>query len=204
MSVLCPASVRLTPFIIACVVVLLLGATPGLSQSTPVAETAIAPGGFLESATTGQVRPRLSAAVLQALLPARGPFTFPAPYNTGGVRITNATDCGGADCVDAVGYSYWRNINNHVGSDQMLIFLGLNRARGGPGPSLFSYDKTTGQVANLGPLFDPAARLSWHSTEGWYWSMTKPTKIYVDDASRMLRYDVLSKQYETVFDVAPQ
>src|SRR5207249_2160114 len=33
--------------------------------------------------------------------------------------------------------------------------------------------------------------------------MTKPTKIYVDDASRMLRYDVLSKQYETVFDVAP-
>jgi hypothetical protein len=163
-----------------------------------------APGGFLESAVTGLVRARLSLPVLQTLLPARGQFTFPPPYNTSAVRITNATDCGGGDCVDAVGYSYWRNINNHVGSNQMLMFLGLNRARGGPGPSLFSYDKTTGQVADLGPLFDPAAGRSWHSTEGWYWSMTKPTRIYVDDASRMLRYDVIAKQYETVFDVAPQ
>src|SRR5882672_3056514 len=181
---------------LAFVAVVLLTPGDGFPQS--------APGGFLESATTGQVRPRLSAAVLQALLPARGPFTFPPPYNSAGVRITNATDCGGADCVDAVGYSYWRNINNHVGSNQMLMFLGLNRARGGPGPSLFSYDKTTGQVANLGPLFDPAAGRSWHSTEGWYWSMTRPTKIYVDDNSRMLRYDVNTHQYETVFDVAPQ
>src|SRR5439155_1319430 len=155
-------------------------------------------------ATTGLIRPRLSAAVLQALLPARGPFTFPAPYNTSAVRITNASDCGGGDCVDAVGYSYWRNINNHVGSDQMLIFLGLNRARGGVGPSLFSYNKLTGQVASLGPLFDPSARLSWHSTEGWYWSMSKPTKIYVDDYSKTTRYDVNTHQYETVFDVAPQ
>src|SRR6267142_1329166 len=204
MSVLRLPSVRLSPSIIACVVALVQVPMPALSQSTPAADTAIAPGGFLESATTGQVRPRLSAAVLQALLPARGPFTFPPPYNTAGVRITNATDCGGADCVDAVGYSYWRNINNHVGSNQMLMFLGLNRARGGPGPSLFSYDKTTGQVANLGPLFDPAAGRSWHSTEGWYWSMTRPTKIYVDDNSRMLRYDVNTHQYETVFDVALQ
>jgi len=177
-------------------VLVLLTPGDGFTQS--------APGGFLESATTGQVRPKLSAAVLQALLPVRGPFTFPPPYNTAGVRITNATDCGGADCVDAVGYSYWRNINNHVGSNQMLMFLGLNRARGGPGPSLFSYDKTSGQVANLGPLFDPSTGRSWHSTEGWYWSMTKPTKIYVDDNSRMLRYDVNTHQYETVFDVAPQ
>src|SRR5881296_3503117 len=197
-------SVRVSPFIVLSVAMLLQVPGTALTQTTPAADTAIAPGGFLESATTGQVRPRLSAAVLQALLPARGPFTFPSPYNTSGVRITNATDCGGADCVDAVGYSYWRNINNHVGSNQMLLFFGLNRARGGPGPSLFSYDKTTGQVANLGPLFDPSARLSWHSTEGWYWSMTKPTKIYVDDNSRMTRYDVNTHQFETVFDVAPQ
>ena len=87
-------------------------------------------------------------------LPARGPFTFPAPYNTIGVRLTNAGDCGGADCVNYVGYSYWRNTNNHVGSDTMLIFLTLDRARGGGGPTLFSYDKTTDQVTVVGPLFD--------------------------------------------------
>ncbi|HYS07024.1 MAG TPA: hypothetical protein VEW47_17745, partial [Candidatus Dormibacteraeota bacterium] len=92
MSVLRLPSVRLSPSIIACVVALVQVPMPALSQSTPAADTAIAPGGFLESATTGQVRPRLSAAVLQALLPARGPFTFPPPYNTSGVRITNATD----------------------------------------------------------------------------------------------------------------
>ena len=182
---------------------LLMGAW-GPARSAPAPAPDAAPGGLLESALTGLVRPRLSPLLLQTLLPARGPFTFPAPYNTSAVRITNASDCGGADCVDAVGYSYWRNINNHAGSNQMLMFLGLNRARGGPGPSLFSYDKTTGQVTNLGPLFDPAAGRSWHSTEGWYWSMTKPTTIYVDDASRMLRYDAIAKQYETVFDVAPQ
>jgi Concanavalin A-like lectin/glucanases superfamily/Purple acid Phosphatase, N-terminal domain len=182
---------------------LLIAARAGV-HAAPLASPDAAPGGFLESALTGVSRPRLSQTVLQTLLPSRGPFTFPAPYNTSAIRITNSSDCGGADCVDAVGYSYWRNINNHVGSSQMLILLGLNRARGGPGPSVFSYDKTTGQVANLGPLFDPASGRSWHSTEGWYWSMTKPTKIYVDDASRMLRYDVLSKQYETVFDLAPQ
>ncbi len=181
----------------------LLPAGRGFAQSASSTDQSIVPGGFIETATTGVLRPRLTLPLLQALLPARGPFLFPAPYNTAAIRVTNASDCGGTDCVDAIGYSYWRNINNHVGSNRMLMFLGLNRARGGPGPSLFSYDKTTGQVANLGPLFDPASGRSWHSTEGWYWSMTQPTKIYVDDASRMLRYDVLTKQYDTVFDVAP-
>ena len=66
---------------------------------------AIAPGGFLEKATTNDVRPRQSAAQVSAL-PERGPFTFPAPYLTQGSRLTNAADCGGTDCVLPVGYSY--------------------------------------------------------------------------------------------------
>ena len=32
---------------------------------------------------------------------------------------------GGNDCVNYIGYSYWNNINNHAGSDEMLIFVGL-------------------------------------------------------------------------------
>ncbi|HXU11564.1 MAG TPA: hypothetical protein VN898_06330, partial [Candidatus Binatia bacterium] len=176
----------------------------GFSQTSPAPELAPFPGGLMESATTGLVRPRLSASVLSALLPSRGPFVFPAPYNTQGVRLTNASDCGGGDCVDEVGYSYWRNINNHTASDDMLIILGLNRARGGPGPSLFRYNKVTDQVTNLGPVFDPASGKSYGSTEGWYFSGTQPTKIYIDDGPRMLRYDVLTKQSTVVFDVAPR
>src|SRR2546425_254797 len=86
----------------------------------------------------------------------------------------------------------------------MLIFLGLDRSRGGGGPTLFRYNKLTDQVTNAGPLFDPASPLSFHSGEGWYFSGTQPTKIYLNSDSRMLRYDVLTHQLETVFDVAPQ
>ena len=94
-----------------------------------------APGGFVDSATGAGLRPRLSAGEIQSFMPQRGSFTFPAPYGTTGVRLTNAGDCGGGDCVNYVGYSYWRNINNHVGSDTNADRLGLDRQRGGGGPT---------------------------------------------------------------------
>src|SRR5262245_37249390 len=136
-------------------------------------------------------------------LPQRGTFTFPAPYLTQGSRLTNATDCGGQDCVLPVGYSYWRNTNNHVGSNTMLIFLGLTTQRGGPGPSLFAYDKTTGNVTNRGPMFPVGNRFRDATAEGWYFSATRPTALYMLDGSKFLRYDVEAKTFETVFDVAP-
>src|SRR5687768_15172790 len=86
------------------------------------------PGGFVEKGVTATVRSRLAPSQIRAFLPARGAFTFPAPYNTQGIRITNASDCNGGDCLYDVGYSYWRNINNHVGSNTMYIFLGLNKS----------------------------------------------------------------------------
>jgi hypothetical protein len=134
-------------------------------------------------------------------LPTRGRFTFPAPYSTEGARITTAADCGGNDCVDSVGYSYWRNMNNHTGSNTILIALGLNRNRGGAGPSLFSYDKTTGETRNLGPIFDPNSALGWGTGEGWYFSATMPTALYVNDGPRMIRYDVLTHAATTIVDV---
>jgi hypothetical protein len=82
-----------------------------------------ADGGFTEKAGSPQLRARLTPAQIESFLPAggaTGKFTFPAPYNTAAVRLTNASDCaGGADCLWYVGYSYWRNINNHVGSNDM-------------------------------------------------------------------------------------
>lgn len=163
-----------------------------------------APGGFIEKSYASATRAKLSAGDIQAFVPARGAFLFPAPYNTEGVRLTNAADCGGADCVNYVGYAYWRNINNHVGSDTMYIFLGLDRARGGSGPTLFSYHKPSRQLTKVGPLFAPDSAFSWASGEGWYFSATQPTKLYVNapGGSSLQRYDVVSHAFETVFDVA--
>ncbi len=106
-----------------------LGAAAFLGLAIGTAHADNFPGGFMEKPDTATIRARLSASQIQSFLPARGAFTFPAPYNTQGVRITNATDCGGGDCVWSVGYSYWRNMNNHVGSDTMYVFLGLKARR---------------------------------------------------------------------------
>jgi len=162
--------------------------------------------GFLTTSTSPDVRPLLSASQIESFVPARGGFTFPSPYLTQGARITNASDCGGSDCVNYVGYSYWRNMNNHVGSDTILIFLGLDRNHGGGGPTLFGYSKSSRQVTNLGPLFDPSNALSGENGEGWYWSHSRPNTLYVkqNSGSQLLRYDVSTRQLETVFDVASQ
>jgi len=177
---------------------------PLASPQNVHAQTAGAPGGFVESATGVGLRPTLSAAEIGTFLPSRGTFTFPSPYRTTGIRLSNASDCGGADCVLPVGYSYWSNINNHAGSDTMLIFLGLNRQKGGGGPTLFSFNKRTGDTANLGPLFSADHPLSWSTGEGWYFSATRPTALYLNDGPRLVRYDVVAHTSETVFDAAGQ
>src|SRR4030095_8650666 len=50
-------------------------------------------GGFLEKAGSAALRSRLTPAQIGAFLPpggATGSFTFPSPYNTTGIRLTNA------------------------------------------------------------------------------------------------------------------
>jgi hypothetical protein len=161
------------------------------------------PGGFVEKADSTAVRSRLTPAQIQAFLPARGPFTFPYPYNTRGIRLTNNTDCGGNDCLNYVGYSYWRNINNHTGSNDLYVFLGLN-GTGGTGPTLFKVDKTTLAVTKVGPLFPTTSPFYYASGEGWYWSATQPSKIYVTDnfGTRFYRYDVFTHQLTQIYDAA--
>lgn len=160
--------------------------------------------GFVDSATSAGLRPTLSAGQTQTFLPSRGVFTFPSPYGTTGFRLTNGGDCGGADCVMPVGYSYWNNINNHAGSDTMLVFLGLERRKGGGGPTLFRVNKRTGDTQHLGPIFPSDSPYSWATGEGWYFSRTRPHALYLNDGPRLLRYDVQSKALETVFDVTSQ
>src|SRR4029079_9851373 len=67
---------------------LVLVRTAGLAASGPAASD-VAP----------VLEPR-SAARLDALLAERGALRLPRPYGTEAVRLTNASDCGGADCVE--------------------------------------------------------------------------------------------------------
>ena len=165
---------------------------------------AAAPGGFIESDETSVVRGILSPAQIAGFMPAgRGSFTFPAPYNTAGIRVTQPSDCGGQDCVDMT-YSYWRNMSNSAGSNTMYILVGLDRNRGGQGPTLFSYDKPSGALTDVGPLFAANSSLSWYSTEAMYFSYSLPTKIYIVAGTQLLRYDVLAHTFETVVDVSTQ
>ncbi|MEZ5285863.1 MAG: hypothetical protein R2712_13860 [Vicinamibacterales bacterium] len=157
--------------------------------------------GFVEPATSQAWRSPMAAEVA-GTLPPRGRFTFPAPYNTTAWRITGAEDCGGADCVKPVGYSYWNNINNHAGLPTMLIVLGLDRGKGGAGPSLFEMEKATGVVRNLGALFPASSPFSWASGEGWYFSGTRPHALYVTSGPRLMRYDVVARTFEPVMDVS--
>ena len=168
----------------------------------PLAAGAEAPGGWIETHGAG-LRTKLSQNQISAFVPpSRGAFTFPAPYHTEAIRITDASDCGGgSDCLSYVGYSYWRNTNNHTGSNEMLLFLSFDRRKGGAGPTLFRYNKTTDTIAKVGPLFNPISRFSWKTGEGWYFSATRPNKLYMNDGPKMLRYDVVSHLFDTVFDV---
>ncbi|MBD0315430.1 MAG: hypothetical protein ICV75_01955 [Nitrospiraceae bacterium] len=162
------------------------------------------PGGLVER--QGNLsRTKWSPSYIQSFIPpSRGAFTFPSPYNTRAIRITDASDCGGQDCVAWVSYSYWRNTNAHQNSNTMWIFVALMTSRGGAGPTLFQYDKTTDAISKVGPLFPTGSRFLSSSGEGWYFSGSMPNKLYMNDGTKMLRYDVVSRQFDTVFDIGTQ
>lgn len=184
---------------------LLLGALVIAGASGAVAQTTNSfPGGWVERDGTAY-RSRMTVSQIQSFVPSqRGTFTIPAPYGTRAVRITDATDCGGQDCVWYVGYSYWRNTNAHQNSNDMLIFLGLNNARGGSGPTLFKLDKTTDTITKVGSMFPSGSKFVNYTAEGWYFSATRPNTVYLTDGPKLLRYDVMTKTFETVFDLSTQ
>ena len=171
-------------------------ATLGVSPPPPPG------GGFIETAGSPVLRPRFTRAQIEAFLPAggaKGAFTFPAPYDTDAIRLTNASDCAEEqDCLWYAGYSYWRNINNHVGSSDMYVLLGTAREHGGVGPMLVRYNKLTDAVDSLGSLFDASSPYSFSTGEGWYFSATSPTRLYtyLVGSPHLRRYDVLLRQFE--------
>ncbi len=177
-------------------------ATIGSTLRGAIVGSSTATGAFVEKAGSQTFRARFTPAQIASFLPAGGAtgrFTFPAPYNTAGVRLTSGADCAaGQDCLWPVGYSYWRNINNHVAGDTMYIVLGFDRNRGGAGPSLIAYDKVADHVQNLGPLFPMESPYSYSTTEGWYFSATGASRLYtfLPGSTTLRRYDVIARQFD--------
>lgn len=162
------------------------------------------PGGFVENQATNY-RTRLTTGQIAAFMPATRltKFTFPAPYNTTAWRITDSTDCGGADCVQA-GYPYWYKINNHQNSNTMKILVDLPKSKGGGGPTLFLLDKTTEILTDAGPIWSAGNPLSDSVTAAqWYWSLTQEDLLYlVPNGSTSLKtYNVTTTALTTVVDL---
>ena len=135
-------------------------------------------------------------------MPQRGTFTFPAPYGTTGIRLTNAGDCGGGDCVNYVGYSYWSNINNHVGSDTMLIVPRPRSAARRRRADAFQLQQEHRRDAEPGTaVFCRQPVLVGVGRRAGISAPAGATRCISTTANRLLRYDVVRKAIETVFDV---
>ncbi|MGA7964437.1 MAG: hypothetical protein WCB49_00795 [Gammaproteobacteria bacterium] len=169
---------------------LLLIAAPALAD----------PGVWTADSSATAIAP-ITATQIAAFVPeARGPFTFPAPYNTTGIRVTQSSDCGNGNCVNYIGYNYWANMSNSAGSNIMYIMVGLSANKGGGGPNLYSLDKTTDAVTNLGPIFTDSNK--YQTGETMYFSHTMPTAMYYVSGLKTLdRIDVLTKQVTPIFSI---
>jgi hypothetical protein len=157
---------------------------PGVEPDpSPLPPTARPPqsgsAGIVELATARDIRPRPTREQIAAFLPARGPFTFPAPYGTRGIRLTNASEDG--SIPHPLGMSYWPNINMHAGQPDVLVFASLNDSL-----VLWRVVKATGEVALV-------KSLPFHGTgEGIYWSLTNPHLLYAPQGDRLTAYDVVT------------
>ena len=156
--------------------------------------------GFWQAQSSATAQPPLTASQIAQFLPAtRGPFTFPAPYNTTGIRVTLPSDCGGANCVHYMGYSYWAAMSNSAGSNTMYILVGLGTAHGGA--NLYELNKTTDAVTKIGPIFtDANVNLPG---EQMYFSHTQPDRLYyMKEGRQELDYiNVVTHVETTVFNV---
>lgn len=95
-----------------------------------------------------------------------GPFTFPAPWNSQAIRLTNASNAPNG-CEPRI-YPYWSCVNNHKGRAELFVFIG----RRGQFPIILVVNKATGHVETKDVL-------PWDTTgEGIYWSDADPDLLY--------------------------
>jgi hypothetical protein len=149
-------------------------------------------GGVLTSSVDPTVRPRLSAAQMAGFLPHKaGPFTFPAPYGTRGIRLTSERD----GMILPVGYSDRPNVNQHAHRDDLLVFLGTVQGW----PILLSVNKASGKVEHHGRIGNLRG-----TGELWYFSSTDPQGLYYYNDAGFWLTDVITGRSTLIFSVDPQ
>lgn len=116
-------------------------------------------------------------------LPEIGPFVFNG-YNTRACRLTNQGN------VNYIGYSYWRNINNHVGSDSFKVLLSINEEL-----QVLTVNKNTLTVESIIGLG------IHHTGEGCFFSAHFPDDIYYTWGSRFIRRNIISGVETTVIQL---
>jgi hypothetical protein len=155
-----------------------------------------APGGIVERCTDMRIRLRPTVT-----LPESGPFLFPAPWGTQGVRVTNHQRTGGQDAL-WFGYAYWPKLNAHKDEPVIRVFVCTDPNRGGTGPSVYEVHKRTLEVTGPIPICTDASPLFWQTGEAWYWSHTDPAILYAADDARLYRVHVGTGAIDPLADVA--
>ncbi len=159
--------------------------------------------GFWQANSSTTALPPLTASQIAQFLPlTRSKFTFPAPYNTTGIRVTLPSDCpNSSNCIMYVGYSYWAAMSNSAGLPSMWILATPLKSKGGAGPTLYKLDKNTDTVTKVGPIFTDANTAQ--TGETMYFSHSMPNALYyVGDALKTLnRIDVVTHQETQIFKI---
>lgn len=142
----------------------------------PIPVTVGGPGGLRIHCSDPTARPLLSPAEMAALLPDEpGPFTFPAPYLTSGIRLTTEAD----GRVNPIGMSYWNNVSWTPDRSGLLLFLSIDDQLW-----LYTVDVVRGTVGKV-------RRLPFHHTgEGIYWLRDAPTTLCIPAGRDLIWYDV--------------
>jgi len=83
----------------------------------------------------------------------------------------------------------WPYMNNSAGSNFLYIAVAFDPTRGGLGPSLIRYNKVSGETVNLGPMFASNDVRSFDGMEGWHFSTTQPTTLYIPRSGVLQRFD---------------
>jgi hypothetical protein len=176
------------------------GASDIMSGSTTIS-TGLPPGGIVENALDGSATAKLQwngdpeQGDPSTFLPSdRGEFTFPAPWNTTGVRLTNnkvqypSVAQQARNPFKATVYGYFQQINAHGGQPVIRVFAKHDHRDGMPGNSIIEYNKTTGAVSDPLPCFNGSTIYRVATAIGDpFWSKNDPDIMYWSYAGMALR-----------------
>ena len=176
-------------------------ATIGNTLRGAIIGSSTAAGAFVEKAGSQAFRARFTPSQIASFLPAGGAtgrFTFPAPYNTEG----SADQCHGLCRWAGLPLARWLFVlAQHQQSHRRRH--DVHRARLRPQPRRRRSEPHRVRQS-CRPGAEPRAPVSreqpysYSTTEGWYFSATAPSRLYVflPGGTTLRHYDVITRQFD--------